>query len=180
MIARKRGFGQLVEHSDMYSRRSYKVIFHKLRCYMLVLVATTSISCAGDASNVKPMAMDQEHAIRQGDKVATVGNSTLRLKECDLSVETGSSVSTHRVKLPVSCRFIVDRDGQPQTVNTDLGPTLLIASSYPLPTSRFCDTRVRAVTVRENGILVSDKEQRIRTCSKGPFDNKMFHVLAQQ
>lgn len=113
--------------------------------------------------------------------VASVGGTTIRLKECRLTVQANdrSPESRADVPLPGVCRFVLGADGKPQTVNTGRGPTLLAMSSTPLPDGRFCDTRVRAIVVRDGGVVISESEQRIRSCATGPFDTKMFHVLAE-
>jgi hypothetical protein len=108
----------------------------------------------------------------------TVGTIALQIDDCVLRVHSNQFNAVYEINLPGACRFVVSKSGAPQIVETGLGPTLLIVSSAPLADSRLCDTRVRAVVVQNNRVLISQDEQRIKSCARGPFDTKMFHVLA--
>jgi hypothetical protein len=109
----------------------------------------------------------------------TVGSITLQIDDCELRVQSDQFNAVYEMKLPSACRFVVGKGGDPQIVETGPGPTLLVVSSAPLADSRLCDTRVRAVVVQNNYVLISQDEQRMRSCARGPFDTKMFHVLAR-
>jgi hypothetical protein len=78
------------------------------------------------------------------------------------------------------CRFVTDGHGAPQIVATARGSTVLVASFAPLPGSTQCDTRVRALVIGPDMLDLSVDEQRIRSCWRGPFDLKMFEILANK
>jgi hypothetical protein len=131
------------------------------------------------ASKVNPSVERDGATDRPGRANARVAGVTLRLSGCTLLVQRRAPETTS-VMLPLEgdCRFILERSGVPQVVMTTVGPALLVAASQPHPDGKRCLTRVRAVVIGESEVGVSDQEQRIRSCAAGPFDAKMFHVLA--
>jgi hypothetical protein len=148
---------------------------------LLAACANAGESGSGDDSLPGDSLASASSQRSTGSAVASVGPTMIRLQDCRVTVQASvrSPESRTEIPLPGGCRFVLDADGKPQTVNTGRGPTLLAMSSTRLPDGRFCDTRVRAIVVRDGGVVISEREQRIRSCATGPFDTKMFHVLAE-
>lgn len=120
---------------------------------------------------------DAEHVATAG--TATVDGAALRLSACRVYADFGKGQTAElQLSLARECLFATTKAGTAQVVRTDRGPTFLIVSSTPRPGSRFCDTRIRAIVVIPTGLLLSKHEQRIKLCSRGPYDETMFHALA--
>jgi hypothetical protein len=152
-------------------------------------VAGVLVACAdtGESASRADSVADTHSAAPSAQQspatdVASVGNTTVHLANCRATVQVSGRASnaSAAIPLPGPCRFVVDTNGKAQVVNTAAGRTLLVMSATPLPQSRFCDTRVRAIVVRDGHVAVSEGEQRIRSCATGPFDTKMFHVLMER
>lgn len=107
-----------------------------------------------------------------------IAGTQLNLSGCGL-VSTGGVVRPifDAARPPPTCQFAVDHQGKPQIVQTRQGPALLVVAPQPLPNSKWCDTSVRAVVLREGRIFISEDTQRLRSCAPGPYDSKMFEVL---
>jgi hypothetical protein len=162
---------------------SYPQIFKAAGLLLVVLISGKDVGCTEVWSQTEEWRQANSSAAEPLSDSAsahkiTVGLVTLQINNCVLSVRSNGFNAAYEIKLPSACRFILDKGGDPQIVETVSGPTLLIVSSAPLADSPLCDTRVRAVVVENKRVLISQGEQRIRSCSQGPFDAKMFHVLA--
>jgi hypothetical protein len=117
-----------------------------------------------------------------GSKGATavVGQTRLVLTGCRLEAELpGAGRQTRDIDLPGACRFVTTTSGA-QVVKTDQGDAVLVVSSQPLEgRPGDCDTRVRAVVLKNDRLSISSEQQVIRMCgADGPFDSLMFHALA--
>lgn len=104
----------------------------------------------------------------------------LTLSDCTLLVQTSGNTYSIKVDLPSDCAFGKRADGSVQVESTKQGPTLLVISSKPIPGREGdCDSKVRAVVVREQEVLVSAKMKESYFCGAvGPFDEPIFVVLA--
>jgi hypothetical protein len=114
------------------------------------------------------------------DAVATVGNTRLLLRGCQLEATfPNGEREIKEVDLPGSCVFVTTTAGT-QVEKTDHGDAVLVVSSKPLAGQPGdCDTKIRAVVVRSGKVAVSKDQQVIRMCgASGPFDSVMFHTLA--
>lgn len=113
-------------------------------------------------------------------EAASVDGVRLELHGCELALErAGRERERRALPMPGDCQFAKAGDAV-QIETTQRGKTLLVVSSRPLPgRPGDCDTRVRALVVTPDAVLVSGDEQTIRMCgAEGPFDSPMFHVLA--
>jgi hypothetical protein len=174
MFPKRSGFGILIEYSGLNGSR---FIFVLLLIYLNLLIIPMA-GCAAERERSDATPKEQNSKKIVNSIKTQVGDLTLTLSGCVLKMDSGDDHDTYDIPLPGNCRFIVERDGTPQIVETLLGPVLLVASSFPLTDSRLCDTRIRAIVVQKGRVLISQGEQRIRSCATGPFDTKMFHVLA--
>lgn len=164
----------------------------RLAAAVLAAVASVSAACARDPAS--DSRTSDAHPVSAADAPASESNSTgsvetaevagtqLRLASASCSIDVrpaaaGASVAL-KPALSLPCHFVVDTNGKPQVVATPQGGVLLVASFDRRPDSRFCDTRVRAIIVTAADATLSVGEQKIRSCDRGPFDTKMFFVLA--
>lgn len=111
---------------------------------------------------------------------AVVGQARLVLRDCRLEADwSGGERQTKDIDLPGGCAFVTTPSGA-QVVKTDQGDALLVVSSRPLQgRPGDCDTRVRAVVLKGDRLIVSSEEQVMRMCgADGPFDSILFHTLA--
>src|SRR5262245_40533004 len=72
-----------------------------------------------------------------GASVVDLGSNRLTLTGCRLSL-AGRSEAERQLPWTEDCRFVETRDGLPQVVATQQGSTALVASSRPLPDSKWC------------------------------------------
>ena len=174
MFPKRSGFGILIEYSDLNGSRF--ILFLLLILLSLLIIPMSGCAAEREGSGATP---NKQNPNKKGNSIKTqVGDLRLTISGCVLKMDSRDDHDTYEIPLPGNCRFIVDRDGTPQIVETLLGPVLLVASSFPLTGRRLCDTRIRAIVVQKGKVLISQDEQRIRSCATGPFDTKMFHVLA--
>jgi len=178
MILKKPGFGRLAKEIKMGTGQ-FGSAFQIVQRFFYLFLAIATIGCSQGVGGSTIEPIENQSGKLENETSAIVGKITLNLVGCTLNVSKTNAIKNHEVDLPGSCRFITNKDGHPQIVETRVGSTLLIASSSPLEGSKFCDTRVRAVTVHDKNIVISQGQQKIRTCSNGPYDTKMFHVLAE-
>ena len=160
-------------------RRSYPKLFRTAGFLLVGLLAGWNVAYSEDWRQADSPTIEYTLSDSARTHEARVGAVMLQVEDCQLRVRSDQLNAIHPTGLPGACRFVVGKGGGAQVVETSFGPTLLIASFARQPDSRFCDTRVRAVVVRSNQVLISQDQQRIRSCARGPFDTKMFHVLAR-
>jgi len=167
----------------------------------LLVLATGLIHCSGKAPESKeeravtalprtaggPRADAAVHASPPDLLVrATVGEMQLTLDQCTLSYVAGGRPAFMPLSIPGSCSFVVNPAGVPQVVVTEWGSSLMVVSSQPIPGSveksgrQECDTYLKGVLVNGEQVHVSSSTQHVLACGRGPWDETMFRVFANE
>ncbi len=119
-----------------------------------------------------------ENSAEPGDSI-TVDAVQYDLIACHLHAKlSGELVAQLAIGLQGNCYFVRERSGEPQTYMAESGLTTLVMTSIPHEDDKFCDTRIRAVRLDPGNLQVSEEEQRIQSCSRGPHDDKLLVILS--
>jgi hypothetical protein len=141
----------------------------------LVLMASASCLPDGGEADGEPPA----DAIPVDDAVAVDG-VRYELQGCRMrTVRNGIVLAELELVMQGDCGFVRERSGRLQQLATETGTAALVTTSTPNDNDRFCTTVIRAVRLDPHRPAVSRDEQRIESCSAGPFDEKMLIVLSQ-
>lgn len=74
--------------------------------------------------------------------------------------------------------FAVDASGAPQVVRTGKGSVVVVVESSAVHGSGECKTTLRGILVTHDGkVQLCQKVQNVTSCSRGPWDEKMFVVF---
>ncbi|MCB9716693.1 MAG: hypothetical protein H6712_22740 [Myxococcales bacterium] len=86
----------------------------------------------------------------------------------------------HHFDFPGECHFAPDPQQRPAwVVPTDSGKAVIVMGSRPNE-GGDCDTALQVLVVTEKGPALSSEIQRVASCSPGPWDEMMYHVMASR
>lgn len=115
-----------------------------------------------------------------------VGDGRLWLEGCTVKYESEGKTSSIPLDLKTPCAVSVDADGKPAMTHTKWGISLLVVSSRKIEQQTDglspgdCDTRIQGVLIAGNTMLVSPQAESFAMCGSGPWDEKLYHILASR
>ncbi|SFM20562.1 hypothetical protein SAMN05421830_12050 [Desulfomicrobium norvegicum] len=96
----------------------------------------------------------------------------------DGSVRYGENQDRLEAAFSEGAVFAVDASGTPQVVRTGKGSVVAVVDSSAVHGSGECKTTVRGILVTPAGkVRLCPKVQNVWSCSRGPWDEKMFIVI---
>lgn len=158
---------------------------------LLAAVTTTLLACsAGDSGQTRPepATSDPDAAATNramDDSVGASDSITVRdvrydLVDCRLLATPGDApVDGLATGLQGTCYFVRELNGEPQLHVTASATTALVMTSTPHEHDKFCDTAIRAVRLDPEHLQVSEEEQNIQSCSRGPHEDKLIAILSE-
>jgi hypothetical protein len=163
------------------------------RSVLLAAITTTLLACNpavddGRQATPEPAASDSDVAAagRAMDESAdasdsiTVHDVRYDLVDCRLLAIAGDApVASLATGLRGSCYFVRELNGEPQLHLAGSATTALVMTSTPHEDDKFCDTKIRAVRLDPEHLQVSDDEQNIQSCSRGPHEDKLIAILSE-
>lgn len=113
------------------------------------------------------------------DDIATYEAAQFGLLDCELMAGRPDRV-TARIATGIdgTCHFARLADESLQVHVDDTGAYTLVVASTPRDGDNLCNTIIRAVRLDADNLSVSKDEQRILSCSSGPYDEQMIVTLS--
>jgi len=109
-------------------------------------------------------------------KCIQVSGADVRIREG--SVRYGENQDRLEAVFSERAVFAVDASGTPQVVRTGKGSVVAVVDSSAAHGSGECKTTVRGILVTPGGkVRLCPKVQNVTSCSRGPWDEKMFIVF---
>lgn len=155
--------------------------------WALLLVALGVNSCAKDSQPDQAVSLAGAGGPPQvqPQRVALV-NGHLWLEGCVVKYESQGRTFSLPTALSQPCVLSVDFQGGPAVIRTNWGDALLVVRSKEKGTResasdpKECDTVVQGVLVASERLLLSPPMESFAACGAGPFDKKLYEVLAAQ
>jgi len=113
------------------------------------------------------------------DDIVTYEEAQFGLLGCELMAGSSDRV-TARIATGIdgTCHFARLADESLQVHVDDTGAYALVVASTPRDSDNLCNTIIRAVRLDGNNLSVSTDEQKILSCSSGPYDEQMIVTLS--
>lgn len=113
------------------------------------------------------------------DDIATYEEAQFGLLDCELMAGSSDRV-TARIATGIegTCHFARLADESLQVHMDDTGAYALVVASTPRDSDDLCNTIIRAIRLDADDLSVSKDEQRILSCSLGPYDEQMIVTLS--
>jgi len=113
------------------------------------------------------------------DDIVTYEEAQFGLLGCELMAGSSDRV-TARIATGIegTCHFARLADESLQVHVDDTGTYALVVASTPRDSDDLCNTIIRAIRLDADNLSVSTNEQRVLSCSLGPYDEQMIVTLS--